>query len=100
METLILLTIEQADQVRGNYGKYSALDPIATDNGMFILPVDVLDDPEHKEVLSQLGECKFAEIKVTDVINTKLPEGDPLRVKQVLTVLSVNTKTISEETKN
>jgi hypothetical protein len=42
---MILLTKEQADTIRGNYGKYSALDPIQVVEG-WALPIDVLNDPE------------------------------------------------------
>ena len=94
---LIILTPEQASQVRGRHGKYSALDPIEADNGMFILPVDVLEDPEHREVLSDLGACKFAEINVSDVIDVKLPEGDPEKITQVLSVKEISPVSITAE---
>lgn len=94
---IIYLTQEQADKVRGRHGKYSALDPIMADNGMFILPVEVLNDPEHKEVLSQLGECKFAEIDVTEVVNVKLPVDDINRTNQVLSVKEVSSVSITAE---
>ena len=87
---VIYLDKDQSDKVRGRHGKYSALDPVAADNGMFILPVEVLDDPEHKEVLSDLGACKFAEINVSDVTDTKLPVDDINRTKQVLSVKEIS----------
>jgi hypothetical protein len=76
---MILLTKEQADKVRGRHGVYSALDPIPIKDGFFMLPVDVLKDPEHREVLEELIKCESAEIKKTITINENLSEGDPMR---------------------
>lgn len=45
----ILLTEEQANKIKGNYGKYSALDPIQVIEG-YALPTDVLNDPEFASV--------------------------------------------------
>lgn len=49
MERMILLTLEQVTQVKGNYGKYSALDPIQVIEG-YALPLDILNDPEFSNV--------------------------------------------------
>lgn len=94
---LIVLTTQQADQVRGRHGKYSALDPILADNGMYVLLVDVMDDPEHKEVLDQLGACKYAEIDTIQVVDAKLPADDPMKITQVLIVKAVIPVIISAE---
>jgi hypothetical protein len=85
---MILLTKEQADKVRGRHGQYSALDPIEIEGGYFMLPVDVLKDPEHKEVLEALMKCEAAVIKETLTVNKKLPVEDPLREKVTYSVLS------------
>jgi hypothetical protein len=85
---MILLTKEQADKVRGRHGLYSALDPIEIEGGYFMLPVDVLKDPEHREVLEELIKCGAAVIKETVTVNKKLQEGDPLREKTAYSVLS------------
>ena len=94
---VIYLAKEQADKVRGRHGQYSALDPIALDDGRFMLPVDVLEDKEHAEVLSDLGACKFAEIDVSDVTDTKLPVDDFMRTKQVLSVKEISPVSIEVE---
>lgn len=94
---LIYLTSEQADKVRGRHGKYSALEPVATDNGAFVLPIEVLDDPEHAEVLKDLEVCKFVEIDIKDVVDAKLPEDSPQKIKQVLSVKSVSPEIIKVE---
>jgi hypothetical protein len=85
---MILLTKEQADKVRGRHGQYSELDPIPTADGFFMLPVDVLRDPEHREVMNELMKCEAAVIKETLTVNKKLPVGDPLREKTTYSVLS------------
>ena len=90
---VVYLNKEQANKVRGKHGLYSALEPVATDNGMFILPVEVLDDPEHKEVLSELGECKYADIDVIEEVDDKLPD----ETKQILLVKEISPVKISIE---
>lgn len=94
---MILLTKEQADKVRGRHGKYSELDPIESDNEMFILPDDVLNDPEHKEVLYELGECKYANVDILHEVDEILSEEDPLKYKQVFSVKEVSPVKISVE---
>ena len=59
MATAILLTAEEADLVRGPSAvtPSAALAPIERTGGVFILGVEVLDDPAHKhhhEFLSSL----------------------------------------------
>lgn len=93
----ILLTKEQADKVRGRHGQYSALDPIALEDGRFILPIDVLDDKEHAEVLNELLECKSAEIEEVKIINKGVPAGDIEREKITYKTVSISQLTIREE---
>lgn len=59
----ILLNKGQADKVRGKYGEYSALEPVESNNGLFILPIAVLDHPEFASILNELKKCKFGEIE-------------------------------------
>lgn len=59
MATFILLTAEQADDVRGPSisTQAAALNPIERQGGTFVLGLDVLTDPAHmvhREVLSGL----------------------------------------------
>ncbi|HUU99462.1 MAG TPA: hypothetical protein VMW32_00730 [Bacteroidales bacterium] len=89
MEAVIYLTKEQADKVRGRHGKYSALDPIEAEDGNFILPKDVLSDPEHKEVLGELLKCKEAEIEVETIKDEKLSDDDPIAEKQVIKIKKI-----------
>lgn len=65
---VILLTPVQAEQVRGNHGTYSAIDPIQTEDGNFILPMDVLYDPEHAEVLDKLLQCQACDLTITEEV--------------------------------
>jgi hypothetical protein len=65
METMILLNKEQADQIRGNYGKYSALAPIQVVEG-FALPVDVLDNPEFATILNYLYTLPIQEVTLIE----------------------------------
>jgi hypothetical protein len=93
----ILLTKEQADKVRGRHGTYSKLDPMVIADGRFILPIEVLTDPEHKEVFNSLGECKYAEIDIVQKVDAKLPELDPMKETQVFSVKSVSKVIIAAE---
>lgn len=55
---MILLTEEQANQVRGMYGTYSMLDPFKVVEG-WALPIKVIDKPEFalvKDFLSSLPQ--------------------------------------------
>jgi hypothetical protein len=47
---MILLTQEQATQVKGNYGKYSALNPIQLDDSEFSSVKDLLLTLPQQEV--------------------------------------------------
>ena len=55
---MIILTKEQADKIRGNYGIYSALEPVALPDGLFMLPEDCLSDPDLKDAYKKLQEAK------------------------------------------
>lgn len=93
---VIYLNREQADKVRGKHGRYSALEPVKADDGNFILPKEVLSDPEHAEILNELLKCKEAEIELQTVIDEKMPEDDPIRETQVIKINSITDKTIKE----
>lgn len=58
---MILLTAEQADKVRGNYGNYSALDPIQVVEG-FALPIDVLTNIEFVSIKEYLLTIPIQEV--------------------------------------
>ena len=66
MATVILLTSEQANTVRGPSAEFpsmAALQPIALTDGRFILGVEVLTDPAHAEdhdYLAALPQVDFA----------------------------------------
>ena len=54
---LIILTKEQADDIRGRYGRYSALEPIELPDGMFMLPEDCLKDPDLKDAYKKMDDA-------------------------------------------
>jgi len=54
---LIILTKEQADNIRGRYGRYSALDPIELPDGMFMLPEDCLKDNDLKDAYKKMEDA-------------------------------------------
>lgn len=65
----IIFTKEQADNIRGQHGKYSGLDPIELTDGRYGLPPEVLDDPDLSEVHDFLASLPIeeAEIKVQEL---------------------------------
>ena len=91
---VVYLNKEQAEKVRGKHGIYSELQPILTDDGNFILPVEVLKDPGHKEVFADLGECKYVNIDIIIEKDEKFPE----ETTQILSVKSVTADTVDKVT--
>ena len=46
----IIISTTTANRIRGNHGKYSAIEPIALGDGKFIIPENVLSDEDLQEV--------------------------------------------------
>lgn len=67
----IILNKEQVNKVKGEYGHYSALDPIEIKNNLFILPIDVLKNSEFKKVHEFLKTCEIREVKKDEFIEVK-----------------------------
>lgn len=54
---MILLTLEEANEVKGYSDPMHALHPMELEDGSYVLPASVLDDPfhaEHHELLASL----------------------------------------------
>lgn len=64
---MIILTPEQANIVRGNYGQYSYLDPIKCVEG-FALPIDVLNNIEFITVKEFLSTLPIQEVIVEEML--------------------------------
>lgn len=58
---MILLTMEQANQIRGNYGSYSALDPVQVVEG-YALPIGVLNNIEFSSIKDYLLSLPIQEV--------------------------------------
>jgi hypothetical protein len=58
---MILLNEEQANQVRGTYGKYSELQPILVEEG-YALPIDILNDQEFESIHDFLATLPIQEV--------------------------------------
>ena len=50
MSRHIIISTTTANRIRGNHGKYSAIEPIALGDGKFIIPENVLSDADLQEV--------------------------------------------------
>ena len=46
----IIISTTTANRIRGNHGKYSAIEPIALGDGKFIIPENVLSDDDLQDV--------------------------------------------------
>ena len=64
----IIISTTTANKIKGNHGKYSAIDPIPLGDGKFIIPENVLSDVDLKEITGQIPESNprktIEEIKV------------------------------------
>jgi len=50
MSKLIIISTTTANKIKGNHGKYSAIDPFPLGDGKFIIPENVLSDSDLQEV--------------------------------------------------
>lgn len=66
MNRHIILTPEQAEQIKGRYGKYSAIEPIKTPDGMFIIPEKCLSDADLAEAKAKI---EAANGEVQDIVD-------------------------------
>ena len=46
----IIISTTTANKIRGNHGKYSAVEPISLGDGKFIIPENILSDVDLQEV--------------------------------------------------
>lgn len=83
MREHIILTKEQADTVKGTYGKHSVIRPIALPDGTFIIPEKCLSDSDLKDAKSVIESCILpAKENVQDIID--LPKiGEEVRKGKV-----------------
>lgn len=63
---VIILTAEQAQEVRGTHGKYSGLDPVQLADGIsYFLPVEVLENNDLPETIIAILE-QFPQRELND----------------------------------
>jgi hypothetical protein len=74
MNNHIILTPQQAELIRGRHGKYSAIDPVLTPDGNYIIPENCLNDSDLKSVKSQLDGMVNAE-NIQDIKDLKDTES-------------------------
>lgn len=64
----IIISTTTANKIRGEHGKYSAIDPIPLGDGKFIIPENVLSDIDLEEIEGLIPESNprktIEEIKV------------------------------------
>ena len=81
----IILTKDQADQIKGKYGLYSEIIPIETPDGNYIVPEKCLSDPDLKDAKKKLEEIqKVASVQnITDMEVGKQVEKDKYYISDI-----------------
>lgn len=73
MRNYIIITKEQAEQIRGRHGKYSAIEPVPSPDGNYLVPERCLDDPDLKDIKIRIEETIHPDrSNVQDILD--LPE--------------------------
>lgn len=72
----IVLTAQQAASIRGAT-KGAMLDPVALNDGSFVLPARVLDDPAHAAKLSALTGKPQRNVAANEFASYAAPEPEP-----------------------
>ena len=80
MRNYIIITKEQAEAIRGRHGKYSAIEPVLSPDGNYLVPERCLDDPDLKDVKDKIQSLiQPTKANVQDIDD--LPEMGQLIVK-------------------
>ena len=70
MNKHIVITPQQAELIRGKHGKYSAIEPVQTPDGNYIIPERCFNDPDLSDVKSQIEAMRKAD-NVQDIKDVK-----------------------------
>jgi len=62
--TVIILTAEQADSIRGTYNGIASLEPVPIGDGRYFLPLAVLEDANFSEVHELLSSFPVEEVTI------------------------------------
>lgn len=69
----IIISAQQAEQIKGKYGNYSAIEPVQLPDGNFIIPERCIDDPDLIEAKQKIIDANG---QVQEIID--LPESGQL----------------------
>ena len=75
----IIISAQQAEQIKGKYGKYSAIEPIALPDGNYIIPERCIDDPDLTEAKQKIINANG---QVQEIIDLPI-EGQPVEANRV-----------------
>ena len=70
MNNHIIITKEQAEIIKGNYGKYSAIDPIQLPDGNFIIPESCLQKSDLAEAHQKINDANGSVQDIKDLKDT------------------------------
>lgn len=81
MNKHIIITPEQAEQIKGKYGKYSAIEPVPTPDGNYIIPENCLNDADLAAIKATLQALVTVD-NVQDIVD--LPKvGEPIEANRL-----------------
>ncbi len=60
---MIILTTEQANQVRGDYDNHFSLAPIYIGDNVYALPLSVLDNQNYSRAFTILSQCQIGDVE-------------------------------------
>jgi hypothetical protein len=63
----IIITPAQAELIRGKHGKYSAIEPVPTPDGNFIIPEVCLNDPDLASIKAQIEAMRGNEQDIKQI---------------------------------
>lgn len=76
MNKHIIITPEQAEQIKGRYGKYSAIEPVLAPDGNYIIPEKCLYDADLAEAKAKIEAANGEVQDIIDLPDTGLIEKD------------------------
>ena len=78
MRNYIIITKEQAEQIRGRHGRYSAIEPVPSPDGNYLIPERCLDDPDLQDIKAKIEEAIEPDRKNVQDIEDLPAVGQPI----------------------
>jgi len=101
MNNHIIITPEQAELIRGNHGKYSAIEPVPVPAGNYIISEDCISDPDLLSVKEQLQAMKRPDNvqDIKDVNESEISTGRLVNHNGLVVCIDAANEVFSYDTK-